>query len=253
MCSLLKSKTETKKIFDESAGAYPYTIADLEEPRFYRRCMKRMQIALGSMNGSKNNKILDVGCGTAYFTFLLSKLYRQVVGIDLSKAMIKTAKRSLKYEGIGREIELVLADGEHLPFKNNTFNAVLCLDLLHHVSDVPSVIGEMVRVAMLDGKIVAIEPNFLNPLYAILCLVANQESFQGFLRSSQRELNQFFQENSLNNIRLKEVDFYPQLSLKLRPFPEKLSRFLDYLEEVLRRQPAFSFLCGHFAIRGKKS
>jgi len=250
--SLLKSKRRMKKFFDQTAGAYPYTVADLREPRFYRHCMKRMRIALGTTNGSENSKILDIGCGTAYFTFLLSKLNKQVIGIDLSKSMIKIGKRSLTYERTESKIELVLADGEHLPFKNNTFDIVFCLDFLHHVSNVSPVIREMARVAILDGKIVAIEPNFLNPLYAILCLVRNEESFERFLKASRRELGKLFKESNMDNITAKTLDFYPQLFLKLSSFPDELSRFLDYLEELLRRQPAFSFLSSHFAITGRK-
>jgi len=251
--SSLKTKDETREIFDRSASRYPYTIADLKEPRFYRRCMKRMQIALGTMKTSEGYRVLDVGCGTAYFTFLLSKPYKQVVGIDFSKSMMKIAKRSLKGEEAVENIELVLADGKHLPFRNNTFNAVLCLDFLHHLSHVSPAINEMTRVAMLGGKIVAMEPNFLNPLYAIMSLVVNQESLEGFLRSSQGELSRLFQESNLGNIIVKELDLFPQLFLKLRPFPEWLSRFLDRLEELLGNQPTFLFLSSHFAITGKKA
>lgn len=248
----LSRQKETKEAFDRVAVSYPYTVSDLRNPRLLHRCMKRVRIALGTSTEIKDGRILDVGCGTGYFTIQLSKLYGQVVGIDLSKKMIKIAKISLKYERMREKIELVLADGEYMPVRSNTFDTVLCLDFLHHVSSVPSVVKEMVRVTVLGGKIVAVEPNYLNPLYAILCLFAKQESLKKFFVTSRRELSRLFKGVNMDNVSSKEVDYYPQLLLKLDRFPGNLYRSIDYVEELLRRQSAFSFLCSHFVIMGRK-
>jgi len=243
---------ETKEAFDRGAASYPYTVSDLRNPRFLHRCTKRIRIALGTSTENKDGKILDVGCGTGYFTLQLSKLYGEAVGIDLSKKMIKIAEISLKYERAREKVEFIVADGEYMPVRSNTFDTVLCLDFLHHVSNVPSVVKEMERVTTLGGKIVAIEPNYLNPLYAILCLLSKQESLKKFFVTSPRELSRLFKEVNMKNVTSKEVDYYPQLLLKLRRFPDKLYRSVNYFEELLRRQPAFSFLCSHFVITGRK-
>jgi len=249
----LKSGKEKKTIYERMAVTYPYTVADLKVPRFYRRSMKRMQIALGEKIESEDSKILDVGCGTAYFTSLLSKRFQQVVGIDLSRTMIKIGRRGLTHEEAGGKIQLVVGDGEHLPFRENSFSFVLCTDFLHHVTNVQLIIREMARVAVAGGKIVTTEPNMLSPWYAILCLIRREEeSFKGFFECSMWRLAKFFKQSNLDNIRVREIDFYPQLFLKLRPFPEKLSMFLDYIEELARRQRVSFIFCSHFSIVGKK-
>lgn len=250
--TLSDSMTSIKKAFNRSATKYPYTIVDLKKPQFYRRCMKRIKIALGAVTEKKTGRILDVGCGTAYFTYMLSKFYTQIVGIDLSENMIQIAKNSLKYSRMRGKIEFVIADGEYLPFKTNTFNVVLCLDFLHHVPDVASIIGEMVRAAIYGGKVIAIEPNFLNPFYVVFCLLVSEESLSKFIRASRRGLRTLFQESNMKDVAIREIDFIPLFFMKLTPFPNILFRLLEYLEKKFGRHPSFSFFSSHFTITGIK-
>lgn len=240
-----------KEAFEKSATRYPYTVFDLLKPQFYRRSMKRAEKALGSEK--EIGRILDLGCGTAYFTSLLTKFYTQVVGIDLSENMIQVAKNSLEHNKMKDGIEFVVADGEYLPFIGGAFDVVLCLDLLHHVPDVASIIREMTRAIRKGGKVVSIEPNFLNPLYVLLCFIASQENLSKFYRASPRFLRKLFTENNIRDISVGDLDYVPQFFLKLTPFPDKLSRFLEYIENLLGRHPTLSFfLSSHFITKGTR-
>ena len=48
----------------------------------------------------KAKKILDLGCGTGQYTYLLSKKGYEVTGVDISKPMIEIAKKNTKQKKI---------------------------------------------------------------------------------------------------------------------------------------------------------
>lgn len=77
--------------------------------------------------------MLDVCCGTGTLSIMIAEkvgLKGAVVGVDLSHNMIKTAKQ----KGKNSNVEFVLATAELLPFKENTFNKVLCSLGLHEMT-----------------------------------------------------------------------------------------------------------------------
>lgn len=246
------SSVEIKRDFNRSAIRYPYTVFDIEKPHFHRRIMERMNLALGIPREKIVASILDVGCGTAYFTSLLPKFYSRVVGMDISENMVKIAQKTLKCVEKNGNIDLVIADGEHIPFKYDAFQEVFCLDVLHHIDNLDSFFREMLRVVVCGGKVIALEPNFLNPFYSILCLIARQEALPKFIRASKQNLKKMYIANKLKDVSIKEIDFLPQVFFKLTPFPEWISYVLEVVESLFRNQPTFSFLSSHFAISGIK-
>jgi SAM-dependent methyltransferase len=63
---------------------------------------------------------------------------------------------------------MVVAAGEHLPYPDAAFDAITCLDVLEHVSDVQSVMMEMYRVLVPGGVVLTTVPNrraFRDPHY----------------------------------------------------------------------------------------
>ncbi len=114
--------------------------------------------------------ILDLGCGDGLFSrCLLENSKAKVVGIDLSYKRITFAKKKVP------DAFFVIADAEHLPFKNNSFNVLYCNALLHHMDMVEKIINEISRVIYKDGIIIIIEPNKLNPLMMILAILNKAE------------------------------------------------------------------------------
>ncbi len=96
---------------------------------------------------SKVDKILDIGCHGGLFTSFLVKSAkaRKVYGIDVSKEAIKLAKKRIK-KGIFR-----VANAHNLPFKDEFFDSVFCLEVLEHVEDPKKVLREMRRVMRKGG------------------------------------------------------------------------------------------------------
>ncbi len=75
--------------------------------------------------------VLDVGCGPGFAEFSST-----LIGIDPSFKLLKQAK-----------IPVVQAIGEKLPFKGNTFMAVVSITALHNFRDIEKGLLEMKRVA----------------------------------------------------------------------------------------------------------
>jgi ubiquinone/menaquinone biosynthesis C-methylase UbiE len=96
--------------------------------------------------------VLDVGTGTGRLprALLFQPRFRgRVVGLDLSRGMLRQAARLLE-EYAGR-VTLIWQDAQSLPFLNDTFDAVTCLEVLEFTPDPEAVVRELVRVLRPGG------------------------------------------------------------------------------------------------------
>ena len=90
---------------------------------------------------NKPLKILDAGCGPGAALSYLSQ-FGDVIGVDISDEALKFAKKRGK---------VVKGDISDLPFKEETFDAVVAMDLLEHVPNPKNVIQEASRVLKNGG------------------------------------------------------------------------------------------------------
>ena len=98
----------------------------------------------------KNKKVLDVGCGTGEFAPVFRKLNYQ--GIDISQDYIKYATKKDKSC-------FQVMDARNLDFQDETFDYILIMAILHHLSneDVKKVLVESKRVLKSSGTILVME------------------------------------------------------------------------------------------------
>ncbi|AGB48470.1 methylase involved in ubiquinone/menaquinone biosynthesis [Methanomethylovorans hollandica DSM 15978] len=78
------------------------------------------------------SKILDVGCGCGRHLFPLSTCY-STTGMDISSIALHKAREYLKKQD--RKADYTTASLTHLPFKEETFDAVICLGVLQHLTE----------------------------------------------------------------------------------------------------------------------
>jgi ubiquinone/menaquinone biosynthesis C-methylase UbiE len=101
--------------------------------------------------------ILDIGCGTGVFaTRVLDCLPRaHVCGIDLSEGMLRKCQQRL--EASGGAFSVVQGDSAHLPFADDTFDAVTCTHSFHHYPQQERAAREMHRVLRPGGRLMIID------------------------------------------------------------------------------------------------
>ena len=99
-------------------------------------------------------KILDVGCGTGYFTRLLCEGGENVTasGLDLEEPFIEYAKQKALEAGLN--IRFTVGNALELPYEDNTFDLVTSHTFLTNIPDPPRAMAEMIRVCR-DGGTVA--------------------------------------------------------------------------------------------------
>lgn len=104
-------------------------------------------------------KILDAGCGTGIFTLDFLAREAQVVGLDISRQMLKYAiKRASGYSFFK-----VQGDMLYLPFKDNSFDKSVSITTLEFIADARSAIDELFRVTRPGGCVVVATLNSLSP------------------------------------------------------------------------------------------
>ncbi|MDO5720040.1 MAG: class I SAM-dependent methyltransferase [Actinomycetaceae bacterium] len=80
------------------------------------------------LRGMTYASLLDIGCGTGYFIDLLASSYpAKYVGLDLSEKMLEVARAK---QICGATFTLGLADD--LPYRDETFDIVTCIQSFHH-------------------------------------------------------------------------------------------------------------------------
>jgi ubiquinone/menaquinone biosynthesis C-methylase UbiE len=99
---------------------------------------------------SKEKKVLDAGCGTGRNIQLLLNLgARRVIGVDLTPKLLDFAKKKFKNN---KKIELFKHNlEERLPFKNESFDVIVCCKTLPHISNIKQTLNEFNRVLKKGG------------------------------------------------------------------------------------------------------
>jgi ubiquinone/menaquinone biosynthesis C-methylase UbiE len=112
---------------------YYDTIASGYEELHREEQLQKIALIKKKIRFDKKWKILDVGCGPYFADFAGT-----VIGIDPSFQLLKIAKQ---------KIPVTLGKGELLPFRTNSFMAVVSITALQNFDDIERGLREMKRVA----------------------------------------------------------------------------------------------------------
>ena len=166
-------KSETKLFYDKlNKGKVNRGLLGIDQRFNVNKIIKKKNIYENFVDEispylNKEKLVLDLGCGPGAFSILVSDKCKKVYAIDIIHDFVKAAKKNAKIYG-KKNIEAILQKNKKIPIKNNFFDVVFLVDVLHHVEDVEDFLSDIKRVLKKKGIIVVFEPNKLNPLMYII-------------------------------------------------------------------------------------
>jgi ubiquinone/menaquinone biosynthesis C-methylase UbiE len=140
------TKRETKDRFDLEAPTYGASTRQADRlTGLEKAAILRLTLA------KSPSRVIEVGCGWGRYLSLLAKSCEDVVGVDFSENMLRTAIERLVE---AKSIHLVLADAEHLPFRSSVFDAACFIRSLKWIPNHTSALDEARRILTACGAVV---------------------------------------------------------------------------------------------------
>lgn len=127
----------------------PGFFADLEQYHFEKLHHLPRLIPFDRFSG---RRVLEVGCGAGTDLIRFARHGAIATGIDLAGSSIKLAKDNFSHEG--RRAELIVADGQTLPFRDHAFDLVYAHGVVQYTTDARALVRECRRVLKPGGMAV---------------------------------------------------------------------------------------------------
>jgi len=101
----------------------------------------------------ENFRVLEVGCASGFTSCMIAKEYGcQVTGIDISEVLISKAQDRAERMGLSN-IRFQVADARHLPFDDDSFDAVFGVALVALIPKKEEVLQEFMRITKQGGSV----------------------------------------------------------------------------------------------------
>lgn len=232
---------EAEQVWWDRETAYPrghYFAHNAVRSRIYTTLL-----ALGCSNDSS---ILDLGCGSGEDAVFISQASPRITGVDLShRALAQFCAKG--FSGIA-------ADVNRLPFRDNSFDFIVCSGLLHHLrgqGNLAIFLKEFTRVTKPGGYVLAMEPNVFNHSGLLMNIFNTLKPGITGLVPHERALSPIrlrtvFSESGLSGVNIMAASFV------WNRFPLAVSKFIFKREDRLRTRLPFSLFGWFEIIYGRK-
>jgi len=129
--------------FNIHADIFPEKVSDTDG---------RLEAVLIHLGNLQNKKVLDVGCGKGRFAIQIKKRFPtcEIHGVDISKALLQNIPASI----ITKKGSIL-----NLPYEDESFDGVFCIEVLEHALRTNRAISELCRVLKKGGRLVIIDKN----------------------------------------------------------------------------------------------
>ncbi len=115
---------------------------------------------------NRGDRVLDAGCGNGRHTFHLCKTPCTVIAMDLLRDDLLRVKYFVSLMAQRKEksahCDALIADVHNLPFKDGSFDKIVCSEVLEHVRDDARGLGELVRALRKGGGMAISVPTFFS-------------------------------------------------------------------------------------------
>jgi malonyl-CoA O-methyltransferase len=171
-----KDKRKVMQRYDITAEMYDERYAD-EQKRKYEKALENVNVEGAS--------VLDVGCGSGLFFQEIATQADIVVGVDVSRKLLLKAKEQAE---VFRNVSVLQADADHLPFKEEFFDAVFAFTVLQNMPKPTKTLSELKRVVKFGGRVVVTGLKKAFPL----------DQFMDVLENSGLKLAAFIDDEAVN-------------------------------------------------------
>jgi len=180
-------------------------------------------------------KILELGCGSGDRTQLFYDVSR-VIGVDIMGQVSVERKRKFCF---------FVADATKLPFRNESFDAVVSFDVIEHISDDKKFVAEAFRVCKGRGIIILGTPNRLRLSNRLRNLLGKKIVYPRYLGPDIIHLREYTREQLITLVKNAGlsgecmciwVGFVGRVNKGLRIFPTFLAPYAQYLLFFGRKQ-----------------
>lgn len=216
---------EQQAHFERGASLIERLVKHTAVPRTMR---KKVEYIATRLQGCK--RVLEIGTGHGVE---LGSLLRHMppgttyCGIDLATAPLRDAIAAVP-EPRRAATNFAAAVVERLPFADEAFDAVFCIDVLHHVKSQPAMLRELRRVLRAGGIVICVEPNRIFPTNVIFLW---NELENGLFKLSRANARAWLREADLVDGELVRLPIY------FPSFPASLAGFYDAAERVIGAVP----------------
>jgi ubiquinone/menaquinone biosynthesis C-methylase UbiE len=132
-----------------------------------------------------NKTVLELGCGAGYDAYEFCKQGADYVGIDIADQNPGRARKHLSFYGYSPR--LLCGDIENLPFKDDSFEIVYSLGVLHHTPQIEASLLEAHRVLQPAGKLWAAVYHKNSIFHWITLYLADHIYRKGYRRQTFKE------------------------------------------------------------------
>lgn len=132
-----------------------------------------------------SGELLDLGCGTGAHSIRLAQRGFTVTSCDLTWRGVVAVRERFREQGL--DVDVVVADAEHLPFKDGAFDIAWTALLLHHfpvLDKLPQELRRIVRKSVVAFEVNAgnflswFAFNIINPIFGISSTTKNQRALR---------------------------------------------------------------------------
>jgi len=112
------------------------------------------------LNLSPGKILLDVACGSGGPALRIAERTGcSIVGVDVHKDGVANGNSLAAQRGMGERAKFQVADATaQMPFPDESFDAITCIDAINHMDDRPRVIAQFARLLKLGGRLLFTDP-----------------------------------------------------------------------------------------------
>lgn len=219
---------------------------------YYALRKEQFVAILSQVDIGHRERALDIGCGNAFISALLSKNTDYIMATDLfskhgihsSMYSLDRAKQVIEKLDI-KNCKILSSRAEHLPFKSKSFDLIYCQYTLQYINDKDKrkAVGEIARVLKRDGIAIIVVPNFTQALFIPFYFYT--ELVKKLMKHIAKKVFSVLSTKN-NNLINRNIQFHRYKDFKEFktkhphfPFPEPCGCYRNIIDQLFKETPFY--------------